>query len=53
LYLISIKLKPEKDLDPDETRIAEALKLNDVSFFPSRKALDWDWTLVEDEEDNQ
>ena len=47
LFLINIKLKPEKDLDPDETRCIDALKINDVSFFPCEKALDWDWTVVE------
>ena len=25
----------------------KALKVNDVSFFPCEKALDWDWKLVE------
>jgi hypothetical protein len=50
LYLINVRLKPEKDLDPDETRVSEALKINEVSFFPCEKTLDWDWTLVEAEE---
>lgn len=49
LFLINVTLKPEKDLDPDETRVINALKKNDVSFFPCEKALDWNWTLVEND----
>lgn len=47
MYLINIKLKPEKDLDPDETRVKNSLLINDVSFFPCEKTLNWDWTLIE------
>jgi len=53
LFLINVTLKPEKDLDPDETRVIEAVKKNDVSFFPCEKALDWDWTLVEKIKDKE
>lgn len=51
LFLINVKLKKEVDLDPDETLVAKALSKNDVSFFPSEKLLDWNWTLVEKEKE--
>lgn len=50
LFLIGVRLKKEIDLDPDETRVLESLTNNDVSFFPSEKMLDWDWTIVEKDE---
>ena len=46
VYLINIKLKKEKDLDPDETHILNCVKNNDVSFFPCERALDWDWREI-------
>ena len=47
IYFIIIRLKNEIDLDPDESRILNQIKNNDVSFFPSFKCLDWDWSIVE------
>ena len=32
--------------DPDETFILNSITANDVSFFPSENALDWDWRLI-------
>lgn len=52
LFLIGVRLKKEIDLDPDETRVLDSLTNSDVSFFPSEKMLDWDWSIVEKEEES-